>query len=347
VTSPPYWGLRDYGVAGQLGLEKTPEEYVEKVVAIFREVWRVLRGDGTLWLNLGDTYAANRGYQVVDNKHIDVGNSKASSVPPGLKPKDLVGIPWRVAFALQADGWYLRQDIIWSKPNPMPESVRDRCTKAHEHIFLLTKNEKYCYDADAVKEPSVYQPGSRKDQKKGEFNSKYAGDVARIGDESFRAIRSTRNRRSVWTITTKPFKEAHFATFPPEIPEICIKAGTSEKGCCPECGTPWKRVVSHKNAVLELSETALQKRAMGLVTQTGGKQVSPAQTTTIGWKPSCHHDFPPAPCVVLDPFSGAGTTGVMAQKLFRKFIGIELNPDYVKMSERRIEKECGGLFDEY
>ena len=155
VTPPPYYGLRDYGCDNQIGLEPTPDAYVEKLVAVFREVRRVLRDDGTVWLNLGDSYAANRSYQVVDNKHIDVGNNKASSVPSGLKPKDLIGIPWMVAFALRADGWYLRQDIIWAKPNPMPESVTDRCTKAHEYIFLLTKSARYFYDADAVKEEAA------------------------------------------------------------------------------------------------------------------------------------------------------------------------------------------------
>ena len=155
VTSPPYFGLRDYGVAGQIGLEATVEAYVAELVAVFREVRRVLTDDGTLWLNLGDSYAANRSYQVTDNKHRDVGNDMPMRVPDGLKPKDLIGIPWRVAFALQADGYYLRQDIVWAKPNPMPESVTDRCTKSHEYLFLLSKRPRYYYDAAAIAEPAT------------------------------------------------------------------------------------------------------------------------------------------------------------------------------------------------
>lgn len=207
VTSPPYFGLRDYGVDGQIGLEPTPDEFVQALVGVFREVHRVLRDDGTLWLNLGDSYAGyhgnkNAAYEAApSNKGGYFENQRASTVGvDGLKQKDLIGIPWRVAFALQADGWYLRQDIIWHKPNPMPESVRDRCTKAHEYIFLLSKSPKYYYDHDAAKEISV------------DGNSK-------------------RNRRSVWTVTTKPFKGAHFATFPPDLIEPCILAG------CPEGGT--------------------------------------------------------------------------------------------------------------
>ena len=273
VTSPPYWGLRDYGCAGQLGLEKTPEEYVEKLVAVFREVRRVLRDDGVLWLNLGDSYAGGGGFSpnapsnLAGSKQTTQGGAKRGGVPcaSGLKPKDLVGIPWRVAFALQADGWWLRQDIIWAKPNPMPESVTDRCTKAHEYIFLLTKNARYFYDAEAVKEPAISE-----DYKKGrDFIDR--GDDARGRKLRCGNGESGRNRRSVWTITTKPFKEAHFATFPPEIPEICIKAGSK-----------------------------------------------PGDT-------------------ILDPFSGAGTTGVVAEKLGRKYIGIELNTAYCAMSERRID----------
>jgi DNA modification methylase len=271
VTSPPYWGLRDYGVEGQLGLESTPEKYVENLVEVFREVKRVLRDDGTLWLNLGDTYAANRGYQVPDGKWTDVGNSmgmRASDM--GLKVKDLIGIPWRVAFALQADGWYLRQDIIWHKPNPMPESVKDRCTKSHEYIFLLSKSAKYYYDADAIKEPCV--EGSP-------AGNKAALNKGRIGREgwSFDSNKSKpvdgRNKRSVWTVTTKPFKGAHFATFPPDLIEPCILAG------CPKGG------------------------------------------------------------IVLDPFGGAGTTALVAQRNGRRAIACELNPEYSEIAAERLQQE--------
>lgn len=232
VTSPPYWGLRDYGVDGQMGLEKTPDEYVAGMVELFREVRRVLRKDGTLWLNLGDSYAANRSYQVPSTKggpkHSPAQSKQANNtVPLGLKPKDLVGIPWRVAFALQADGWWLRQDIIWHKPNPMPESVRDRCTKAHEYVFMLSKSKKYYYDHEAVKEPAVSDHRSGNGYGRPEQISK----GGRGQEKGWSNVGGLRNRRSVWTVTTKPFKGAHFAVFPPDLVEPCILAG------CPEGGT--------------------------------------------------------------------------------------------------------------
>ena len=237
VTSPPYWGLRDYGHAGQIGLEQTPDEYVGRLVEVFREVRRVLRDDGTVWLNLGDSYAGGKGQN---------GNSKARLTAAargykqaagtvlmatrpidlpidGLKPKDLVGIPWRVAFALQADGWWLRQDIIWHKPNPMPESVRDRCTKAHEYVFLLTKSARYFYDAAAVAEPSIYPDDNRKARSTVDQKRMPTASIAGVRPGS--ATYANRNRRSVWTVTTKPYKGAHFATMPPELAETCIRAG--------------------------------------------------------------------------------------------------------------------------
>jgi len=230
VTSPPYWGLRDYGCEGQLGMEATPGEYVAAMVEVFREVRRVLRDDATLWLILGDTYAANRSYQAVDKKRGDVGNSRGASVPPSLKPKDLVGIPWRVAFALQADGWYLRSDIIWHKPNPMPESVRDRPTKAHEYLFLLSKCERYRYDADAISEPSITcdprRPYTSLGAKTLDGRPEWKSGDRRNGEDFTR-----RNRRSVWSVAPRPFPGAHFAVFPEEIPRLCILAG------CPEGGT--------------------------------------------------------------------------------------------------------------
>jgi len=227
VTSPPYFGLRDYGAEGQIGLEQTPEEYIAAMVEVFRCVRDVLADDGTVWLNIGDSYASGgRKTRANDNKLNQRGMDIRPTDPDGIKPKDLIGIPWMLAFALRADGWYLRQDIIWHKPNPMPESVRDRCTKAHEYVFLLSKSEKYFFDSDAIKEPAAYPPGTREDVKKGGFKSKYANDVARKGDESFRAIREFRNRRSVWSIATRPYKGAHFATFPPALIEPCILAGS-------------------------------------------------------------------------------------------------------------------------
>jgi len=282
VTSPPYFGLRDYGVDGQIGLEQTPDEYVAEMVKVFREVRRVLRDDGTLWLNLGDSYntqpagnkkpcgfSQTRPSRVSGNGDQETVNTGRSLVK-GMKKKDLIGIPWRVAFALQADGWFLRQDIIWHKPNAMPESVRDRCTKAHEYIFLLSKSERYYFDNEAVKEDAIYEETR----------------TGRVGAYQIRAMQSTgdgttptgvasrdlskRNRRSVWTVATKPFKGAHFATFPPALIEPCILAG------CPKGGT------------------------------------------------------------VLDPFNGAGTTGLVCQRLGRNYIGIELNEEYLALTRRRL-----------
>lgn len=228
VTSPPYFGLRDYGHPGQLGLESTPDEYVANMVEVFRCVRDLLADDGTLWLNLGDSYAANRGYQVPDGKVGDVGNSKGSSVPDGLKPKDLIGIPWRVAFALQSDGWYLRQDIIWHKPNPMPESVTDRCTKAHEYLFLFSKNAKYYFDSAAVQEPARnWGTRDRSDMRGGTTDPllKHYGLAGKPDEDN-----PHRNKRSVWTVATKPYSGAHFATFPPELIEPCILAGAPSGG---------------------------------------------------------------------------------------------------------------------
>ncbi len=245
MTSPPYWGLRDYGEADQLGLEATPEAYVEKLVGVFREVRRVLRDDGTLWLNLGDSYArdaAKGQHRPGDSGKqayiYDRGNGRASATADmeacGLKPKDLVGIPWRVAFALQADGWYLRSDIIWAKPNPMPESVTDRPTKAHEYLFLLTKSARYYYDAAAIKEPGTGRaPGNKGPHKYAEAYESSESEHHRTaaGLEKVRSGYEWRNARSVWTITSQPFPGAHFAVMPPKLVEPCIKAG------CPAGGT--------------------------------------------------------------------------------------------------------------
>lgn len=230
VTSPPYWGLRDYGTADQLGLEETPEEYVANMVKVFSEVKRVLTKDGTLWLNLGDSYAGN--CSRTSSGRAGMGKEREgiySRSGDGLKSKDLVGIPWRVAFALQADGWYLRQDIIWHKPNPMPESVADRCTKAHEYIFLLSKSSKYYYDHEAVKEKAKTEPQSRNKNREG-YNADYPkGDRFSEGDRVFGAD-GLANKRSVWTVNTKPYPEAHFATYPKKLIRPCIKAGCPKGG---------------------------------------------------------------------------------------------------------------------
>lgn len=245
VTSPPYWGLRDYGCAGQIGLEETLDEFLGRLVAVFDEVRRVLREDGVCWVNMGDSYAGSWGAQgrqgstgqMADRSVVSARIAAAQKrtrtgsvdrLPSGIKPKDLVGQPWRLAFALQASGWWLRQDIIWHKPNPMPESVTDRCTKAHEYLFLLTKAERYFWNAEAMKEASEC---FGKDQRSGKDRILYEGkrtegDKAKNGQQSFVTVNETRNRRSVWTIATQPYSEAHFATFPTELPRRCILAST-------------------------------------------------------------------------------------------------------------------------
>lgn len=269
VTSPPYFGLRDYGQEGQIGLEPTPDEFVEAIVAVFREVRRVLRDDGTVWLNLGDSYARTGGTDRKVSATAKAGNTRrsmdqiadrTSRAPSGLKDKDLIGIPWRVAFALQADGWYLRQDIIWAKPNPMPESVRDRCTKAHEYIFLLSKSPRYYYDHEAAKEPSSEPNRKRSDQ----FGGKKYKEGVWHSDGSIFTGSPTRNRRSVWTVTTRPYKGAHFATFPPALIEPCILAGCPEGGIVLDpfggSGTTAGVAVAHKRKAIicELSQDYAQ-----------------------------------------------------------------------------------------
>ena len=319
VTSPPYFGLRDYGMPGQIGLEPTPDAYVAKLVEVFREVRRVLRKDGTCWLNLGDSYwgswanyaGGERG--AGKQRLIKHGSSAQNPVWDGLeeyrpaasykhenlKPKDLIGIPWRVAFALQADGWWLRQDIIWSKPNPMPESVTDRCTKAHEYLFMLTKSARYFYDAESIKEAGSAEtllradraqvsdarvngvPGQvphslhkKRDKQRGHSRRHDGFNDRWDAMEKAQQCSGLRNKRSVWEISPQPFPDAHFATFPPALIEPCIKAG------CPEGGT------------------------------------------------------------VLDPFGGSGTTGLVADRLKRNAVLIELNPEYAAMAERRVKGDC-------
>ncbi|MHB8734259.1 MAG: DNA-methyltransferase [Terriglobales bacterium] len=309
VTSPPYWGLRSYCAddspekAHELGLEATPDEYVAKMVEVFREVRRVLREDGTLWLNLGDSYARNGGAQGGGNRELlnmEGKQSRMTKIPDGsaLKEKDLVGIPWLVAFALRADGWYLRSEIIWHKPNPMPESVTDRPTKAHEQIFLLSRSPRYYYDAEAIKEPvAPSQVGRVREDviggNKGDVTHHSPGGVyGRGGKNAFRGqgrerdgdngpanregrdmrnvgVSETRNKRSVWTVATRPYSGSHFATFPPDLIKPCILAG------CPPGG------------------------------------------------------------VVLDPFMGSGTVGEVSEALGRRWFGCELNPEYGKLIAER------------
>jgi hypothetical protein len=232
VTSPPYFGLRDYGEADQIGLEETPDAYVAEMVALFREVWRVLADDGTLWLNIGDSYAGSgkgpAGNLGAKHDERNMEHTKLSgNIPIGLKPKDLIGIPWRVAFALQADGWYLRSDIIWHKPNPMPESVTDRPTKSHEYLFLMTKSAKYYYDHEAIKEDAIHSLDRRAGEGRLTYEGKRQGNGG-TGQEAFVSIKDKRNKRDVWTINTKPFKGAHFAVMPEALVEPCVLAGSAE-----------------------------------------------------------------------------------------------------------------------
>lgn len=302
VTSPPYWGLRDYGVAGQLGLEATPQEYVERMVEVFRLARELLADDGTLWLNLGDSYASGgrggnpteetSGLQGSQETQLASMVKRAIPCAPGLKPKDLVGVPWRAAFALQADGWYLRSDIIWNKPNPMPESVTDRPTKSHEYIFLLSKAERYYYDADAILEPVSPNTHARLSQDvqnqvgsvRANGGAKTNGTMKAVGrkfdpshgnknnpsfDAAMAIMPDKRNKRTVWTVTTKPYSGAHFATYPPELIEPCILAGSRPGD------------------------------------------------------------------IVFDPFFGSGTTGEVAERLGRRWIGAELNPAYEPLQKRR------------
>jgi DNA modification methylase len=363
VTSPPYWGLRDYGVPGQLGLEPTPDAYVANMVAVFREVWRVLRPDGTVWLNLGDSFASSGipGKRASGDHPRDCDCDYCQMkyakriVPMGLKPKDLVGIPWRVAFALQADGWWLRSDIVWAKSNPMPESVTDRPTKAHEYLFLLAKSARYFYDNEAIKEPCgpfhPCGPGSRADNDRDPAHGTRKQDA--IGKQTYVGFNdrwrenptSGRNKRSVWEIPTSPFPEAHFATFPPALVEPCIKAGTSERGCCPACGAPWERVVERQdNRHWTERRTDRDKWALG--TNPGGRNDGGGSffgndARTIGWQPTCGcPEHEPVPCVVLDPFGGAGTTMLVADRLGRHGVGVELSGEYCRMARRRCYEDA-------
>jgi len=374
VTSPPYFGLRDYGHDGQIGLEETPEAYVAKLVEVFREVRRVLRDDGTVWLNLGDSYAgggtvgrndttpealARRAekYGTGQQSGSMVGSHGMRPKVANLKPKDLIGIPWRVAFALQADGWYLRQDIIWAKPNPMPESVTDRCTKAHEYIFLLTKSARYYYDAEAVKEASEtsdpnsesYRANGKSDSRKkhkGLTSISYVKPIPK--NEGMWQPSPTRNRRSVWTVATQPYSGAHFATFPPDLIRPCIQAGCP-KECCAKCGAPLERVVEKTGNLIQhhwapgtdaKTEKAKGRHGTTSTLTTGFSQ----EKTTTGFRPTCSCNAGTVPGTVLDPFGGSGTTAQVAIEEGRNAVIIELNPEYVELAHRRIRGTQMPLF---
>lgn len=406
VTSPPYWGLRDYGTATwiggdeacdhkprddagrtdkptvgqrehairfsgekcwkcgalridkQIGLEPTPDAYVARLVEVFWEVWRVLRDDGTLWLNLGDSYASNpRGNKLGDFStssltnpgRQDVVGRRLNTVVGDLKQKDLVGIPWRVAFALQADGWWLRSDIIWAKPNAMPESVMDRPTKSHEYMFLLTKSAQYYYDHVAILDPytgPINRWGGQEQNSDTRKGRAYRDEVQHFGAISatrlgadLRPNKVGRNRRSVWTIPTQAYSGAHFAVFPPKLVEPCILAGTSERGCCPVCGAPWVRIIEKEfkpQSDVSSERVAYRGKTLG---QWKGMPRGTNDVRTIGWESSCSCDSAdPIPATVLDPFVGSGTTLAVAMGLGRRGIGIELNASYIEMALERIIK---------
>jgi DNA modification methylase len=360
VTSPPYFGLRDYGVAGQIGLEPTPDEYVAEMVAVFSEVKRVLRDDGCVFLNLGDSYASsggvsqphrntNGGFGGSDGQRTQGyalaggGFARPDTTGRGIKPKDLIGIPWLVAFALRADGWYLRSDCIWHKPNPMPESVTDRPTKSHEYVFLLTKSARYFWDAEAVGEPAEQPAGVPKltAQHKRAVLQDTASST--LGSNQGAA---TRNLRSVWTIATQPFSGSHFATMPPDLAERCIKASSSERGCCPSCGAPWERVLGKPDFSQQPKRATSKDGHLRNGDRTSAGQAwqdwrNANPDKMLGWKPTCQcADHTPVPCTVLDPFSGAGTTALVADRLNRNAIGIELNPSYAAMGADRVRDDA-------
>jgi DNA modification methylase len=348
------------------------------MVEVFREVRRVLRDDGTVWLNLGDSYASNGCYinawlekeHNKGKKHLHTNNHERYEDRKairggeyGIKGKDLLGIPWRVAFGLQADGWYLRQDIIWSKPNPMPESVTDRCTKAHEYIFLLAKSQRYYYDHEAIREdgPTYVRKAS------GYKSEAYVdGHTSRTGGKNHKSgfadkdkVTVGRNKRSVWTVTTKPFRGAHFATFPKDLIEPCVLASTSAHGCCSKCGASWARDVEvgisdyEKYGSLQGLNFGSKDSVplyTGVYAGAGGQTRKPngtvpsskaAPRTLKGWIPACKCEGASVvPCTVFDPFTGSGTTCVVALNHNRRFVGTELNPDYIKIATDRIADEA-------
>jgi DNA modification methylase len=409
VTSPPYWGLRDYGTAtwdggtdgcdhiekraarrdspggyhnsrddrsgkrqpatqatvlpfrdlcgkcgarrvdNQLGLERTPEEYVATMVAVFREVRRVLRDDGVLWLNLGDSYATTPGkpngnlaeyaalyYRGGAHYATERPMTQQNRVTGGLKPKDLVGIPWMVAFALRSDGWYLRSDIIWAKPNPMPESVTDRPTKAHEYLFLLTKSERYYYDAAAIQEPTEPWNSAKGFNKDGQSARNIEGRIGNRDDKE----QSGRNARTVWAIATQPYAGAHFATFPEELARRCILAGSAAKAC-ESCGAPWERV-TEREAIHDSrprpAERIRPEHGWGGLNQTGSHTHLGTKSETVGWQPTCvcEANTGTAQSTVLDPFGGSGTVAAVATGHGRRATYIDLNPAYLDLAEQRI-----------
>ncbi len=363
ITSPPYWGLRDYGVDGQVGMEETLQEFITKLVTIFHEARRILRDDGTLWVNMGDSYAGtHNGYSGDDrlsNSNGSISSQNAqrtvqqkNTVGDGLKPKDLIGQPWRLALALQDDGWYLRSDIIWNKTNCMPESVNDRPTKSHEYVFLLAKSQKYYYDREAIAEPvktsSLERPNRAvsNDHKNLDAkglppgNSTHSLHKARANGDSY-DMPATKNKRTVWTIPAKGFADAHFATFPEDLIEPMILAGCPPV-VCKQCGSPHTRII--ETVFVPQEDVSIERGIKGAPgqkpqyedNQWDGVPRGSNRTKTTGWQPTCKCAAGTEPGRVLDMFMGSGTTGLVAMKNGRNYLGCDLNADYVKMAQDRL-----------
>jgi DNA modification methylase len=390
ITSPPYYGLRDYGTAtwvggsencshigdtlgnnrnfideggrgsnkdslstgdcikcgakrvdSQIGLEETPEQFVESLVNVFREIKRVLKDDGTLWLNLGDSYSSG-GRTTTTNQSVRGDKDYGVTRPPpveGIKPKDLFGIPWRVAFALQADGWYLRQDIIWNKPNPMPESVQDRCTKAHEYIFLLSKSPHYYFDNVAIKEETTTFDNSNRDRDTTKLNNT-PGRTKMAGLKTNQY--ETRNKRSVWTVNTKPYKEAHFAVFPTDLIEPCVLAGSSAK-ICSGCGKSYRREM----VTTDVPDRIVREHMVGVIpkrdkpSRMNSKDMLSLTKEDNGFVKQCKCDTDKTEQDrIIDPFGGSGTTALVADRHNRDATVIELNEAYIEIAKKRLEGDA-------
>jgi len=365
VTSPPYYGLRDYQIDNQIGLEQIPNDYVDNLVQVFREIWRVLRDDGTVWLNLGDSYTSMKSRYNQKPQSLNAGKPQDNVFTGnktdlyhhkelGLKDKDLIGIPWMVAFALRDDGWWLRQDIIWAKPNPMPESVKDRCTKAHEYVFLLSKSPRYYYDYEAVLEPANNDVGKpRAFAKKGNGDRNDTGNMCvpkyyknlqddgqqpntmhlkRLEGEEY--VSPVRNRRSVWTIPTSPYKGAHYATFPPKLIEPMILAGCPQVVCA-KCGAPYVKVVTKSDWKRHQSQKAKDQDIVGNPMYRGGHHNDglPSYKGTnkdYDLQPTCDCNAGTTSGIVLDPFVGSGTTVMVANQLGRRGVGLDLSFKYLQ-----------------